>query len=80
MVWVVAHVAQLVGFRNRFLVMFQWAWSYLTFQSGARLVVASEDQKKRLERAEAKSLPQDSATPVAANTAVATRDGVEWHE
>jgi hypothetical protein len=28
----------LIGFRNRILVMIQWAWSYLTYQRGARLI------------------------------------------
>jgi NADH dehydrogenase len=32
------HILYLVGFYNRFLVMFRWAWSYLTFQRGARLI------------------------------------------
>ncbi len=32
-------VATAVGFRDRFLVLFQWAWAYLTFQRGARLIV-----------------------------------------
>jgi NADH dehydrogenase len=37
--WLVVHIFFLIGFRNRFLVMFQWAWAYLTFQRGARLIV-----------------------------------------
>ena len=36
--WGLIHVAFLIGFRNRFLVMFQWTWQYLTFQRGARLI------------------------------------------
>jgi NADH dehydrogenase len=28
----------LVGYKNRILVMFHWAWSWLTFQRGARLI------------------------------------------
>jgi len=36
--WSLIHVMFLIGFRNRFLVMFQWAWQYLTFQRGARLI------------------------------------------
>ncbi|MBV9231139.1 MAG: NAD(P)/FAD-dependent oxidoreductase [Chloroflexi bacterium] len=36
--WLAVHIFFLIGFRNRFLVMFQWAWSYLTFQRGARLI------------------------------------------
>ncbi len=36
--WLVIHIFYLIGFRNRFLVIFQWAWSYLTFQRGTRLI------------------------------------------
>ncbi len=37
--WLVIHIFFLIGFRNRFLVLFQWAWANLTFQRGARLIV-----------------------------------------
>ncbi|GER86234.1 NADH dehydrogenase [Dictyobacter vulcani] len=36
--WIVAHVFFLIGFRNRFLVLFQSAWGYVTFQRNARLI------------------------------------------
>ncbi|PIQ62688.1 MAG: FAD-dependent oxidoreductase [Bacteroidetes bacterium CG12_big_fil_rev_8_21_14_0_65_60_17] len=36
--WLFVHVIFLVGFRNRFQVMMGWAWSYITFQRGARLI------------------------------------------
>ncbi len=36
--WLFVHILFLIGFRNRILVMIQWAWSYLTFQRGARLI------------------------------------------
>ena len=39
--WCVAHVHFLIGFRNRFSVALNWAWSYLTFQRGARLITGS---------------------------------------
>jgi hypothetical protein len=32
------HLFFLIGFRNRFVVMFQWAWSYITYDRGARLI------------------------------------------
>ncbi|HEV8190815.1 MAG TPA: hypothetical protein VGP82_04935, partial [Ktedonobacterales bacterium] len=37
-VWTVVHIFYLIGFRNRLIVMLQWAWIYLTFQRGARLI------------------------------------------
>lgn len=37
-VWAVVHIAYLIGFRNRLLVLTQWLWKYLTYQRGARLI------------------------------------------
>ncbi len=36
--WLFIHIMFLIGFRNRILVMIQWAWSYLTYERGARLI------------------------------------------
>ncbi len=41
--WLAVHIYYLIGFRNRLLVMLQWAWAYFTFQRGARLITAPED-------------------------------------
>jgi len=38
MAWLLIHIFFLIGFRNRFLVISQWAWAYLTRQRGARLI------------------------------------------
>jgi NADH dehydrogenase len=38
LVWLFVHVFLLIGFRNRFLVMFSWAWTYFTYERGARLI------------------------------------------
>jgi NADH dehydrogenase len=38
LLWLFVHILFLIGFRNRLLVMFQWAWSYVTFDRGARLI------------------------------------------
>lgn len=37
--WLLVHIYYLTGFRNRVLVLIQWAWSYMTFSRGARLIV-----------------------------------------
>lgn len=39
LLWLVVHIYYLTGFRNRILVVTQWAWSYLWFRRGARLIV-----------------------------------------
>ena len=36
--WLLVHIMFLIGFRNRFLVLFEWAWAYLSWQRGARLI------------------------------------------
>lgn len=36
--WLFIHVVQLIGFRNRFSVMVQWAVSYMTYQRAVRLI------------------------------------------
>ena len=36
--WLVIHIFYLIGFRNRLLVLVSWAWSYLTFRRGARII------------------------------------------
>jgi NADH dehydrogenase len=38
LLWWAVHIAFLVGFRNRVLMMFHWAWSWLTFKRGSRLI------------------------------------------
>ncbi len=41
--WLFIHVFFLIGFRNRLLVIIQWAWAYLTFQRGTRLITGKTD-------------------------------------
>ena len=40
--WLTIHIFFLIGFRNRFLVITQWAWAYLTYQRGARLITGDK--------------------------------------
>jgi len=41
--WLFVHIFLLIGFRNRFVVMFEWAWTYLTYERGARLITGEVD-------------------------------------
>jgi NADH:ubiquinone reductase (H+-translocating) len=36
--WLTLHLFFLIGFRNRILVLFQWAWSFVSYDRGARLI------------------------------------------
>jgi NADH dehydrogenase len=40
--WLILHIYRLSGLRNRLSVLIQWAWSYMTFTRGARLIVGKE--------------------------------------
>ena len=40
--WLLVHILFLIGFRNRVIVMLQYAWSYFTFQRGARVIIPQE--------------------------------------
>jgi len=39
--WLAIHIFFLIGFRSRALVIFQWAYSYVTFRRGARLITGA---------------------------------------
>jgi len=39
--WLTIHIFFLIGFRNRVLVLFHWAYSYLTYRRGARLITGA---------------------------------------
>jgi NADH:ubiquinone reductase (H+-translocating) len=47
LIWLVVHLLFLIGFRNRYLTLFQWAWSYFTFERGAS-IVSYEDEEALL--------------------------------
>lgn len=42
LIWSGVHILYLVGFRNRYFVMTQWAWAYFTVQRGARLITIDD--------------------------------------
>jgi NADH dehydrogenase len=41
--WLVAHVFFLIGFRNRVVVLLDWAWAYWSYQRSARIIVGKND-------------------------------------
>ncbi len=41
LLWCFVHIFYLIGFRNRAIVMMEWAWAYLTYQRGARLITGA---------------------------------------
>ena len=56
--WSVAHIYFLIGFRSRFVVALNWAWSYITFQRGSRLITglyARLEDMRQVPRSELRS-------------------------
>ena len=47
----------LIGFRNRFVVVFQWAWSFLSYDRGARLITGPIYRAPEQARAERPAVP-----------------------
>ncbi len=41
--WLAAHIFFLIGFRNRLVVMLDWAWSYWSYQRSARIIVGHDE-------------------------------------
>jgi NADH dehydrogenase len=54
LLWCVAHIYFLIGFRNRLAVVTNWPWNYITFQRGTRLITgvsgATKDDMERVGR------------------------------
>src|SRR5262249_13895423 len=45
--WLLVHIFYLIGFRNRVLVLMEWAWAYLTYQRGARLITGGPKSEEK---------------------------------
>ncbi|WP_372619995.1 NAD(P)/FAD-dependent oxidoreductase [Falsiroseomonas sp.] len=62
--WGIAHVWYLIGFRSRVVVSFEWLWSYLTFQRGARLITGDDtDAAGAASAAKAEPVPANDPQP-----------------
>lgn len=59
--WLAVHIFYLIGFRNRVLVMLQWAWAYFAWHRGARLITHADKEVVRHEEREAK--PREESAP-----------------
>lgn len=53
--WLLVHIYFLVGFRNKVEVLISWAWSYLTFNRSARLILSKEWQDYAVGRVDSKT-------------------------
>ncbi|MBV9692031.1 MAG: NAD(P)/FAD-dependent oxidoreductase [Ktedonobacteraceae bacterium] len=55
LLWLAVHIVYLIDFRNRVLVMLQWAWAYFTWQRGARLITYADQETMRQEATQRKA-------------------------
>jgi NADH:quinone reductase (non-electrogenic) len=44
--WLFVHIFNLIGFRNRILVMVQWAWAYFSYQRSVRLITGDDASRE----------------------------------
>ena len=52
LLWGLVHIAFLIGFRNRLVVLLDWLWAYLTFKRGARLITMASRESAGSTRGE----------------------------
>jgi NADH dehydrogenase len=58
--WLVLHLAYIIGFRSRVAVLVNWIWSYLTYDRHARIIVAVEPQRRPTSTQPAPAAPPPS--------------------
>jgi len=78
--WLFIHIAFLIGFRNRVAVMMEWAWNYLTWQRGARLITGEVGADlappgKPLGTPEEEALPPSEGSPMSRDVRRADAQG-----
>jgi NADH:ubiquinone reductase (H+-translocating) len=68
--WLLVHLVLLIGFRNRLVVLLNWAWQYLTYRSGARLITGWRSWDWTMPtQAHARALAQPMPRPLDGETA-----------
>jgi len=45
-VWLVVHLVQIIGFRNKLMVLLNWAWDYFFYERGARLITFEREGRR----------------------------------
>jgi NADH dehydrogenase len=68
LIWIFVHIFFLIGFRNRVIVLLEWAFSYLTYERGARLITWAWRPKVGDSRLKLMSTTGEHRLPAAAPT------------
>lgn len=63
-VWMFVHLMLLVGFRNRFVTLLNWAWSYFTYKGAIRLIIRPYVSAYKTLKAQKESLPEPDLTQI----------------
>jgi NADH dehydrogenase len=45
--WLVVHIVQLISFRNRLVVLINWAWDYFLCERGVRLIAPEKSRRQQ---------------------------------
>ena len=45
LMWLIIHIMYLIGFRNKLIVLTRWAWMYIMYSRGARLIIGKKEEK-----------------------------------
>ena len=59
--WLLVHVVKLVGFRNQVAVLFNWAYSYVSFDRGPRIILTADPEPDRPARPVLATAPTEDA-------------------
>jgi NADH dehydrogenase len=46
--WLVVHIYYLIGFRNRLVVLWSWAWNYLWYDRPVRIITRAKEEPSQL--------------------------------
>ncbi len=46
LIWLAVHLVWLIGFRNRMLVLVNWAWNYFTYDRAVRLIRRTANRQR----------------------------------
>ena len=65
LLWLFIHILFLVGFRNRFVVLMEWAAAYMTYQRSARLILTGPPDPTSAPRSGGQGPPASDGTPPA---------------
>jgi NADH dehydrogenase len=77
--WLFIHLIYLIGYRNRFFVLLNWAWQYLSWQAGARLITGSNNLPGWREVRESSSLVKEKRAGDVKDNAARRTEAGELH-